>query len=67
MYYHYFRPISTVERKKIIESDKAIFRNDFLDIIYEDPVKGSWTMQLDSTKQIVKKKPKKTKKNQKKF
>jgi radial spoke head protein 9 len=52
--YHYFRPISTEERKKIIESDEAIFRNDFLDCVDEDPVKGSWTMQLDSTKQIVK-------------
>jgi radial spoke head protein 9 len=51
--YHYFRPISSAERKKIIESDEAIFRDDFLDCVDEDPVKGSWTMQLDSTKQIV--------------
>lgn len=51
--YHYFRPISSEERKKIIESDEAIFREDFLDCVEEDPVKGSWTMQLDSTKQIV--------------
>jgi radial spoke head protein 9 len=53
--YHYFRPISSEERKKIIESDEAIFREDFLDCVDEDPVKGCWTLQLDSTKQIVKK------------
>lgn len=52
--YHYFRPISSDDRKKIIESDEAIFREDFLDCVDEDSVKGSWTMQLDSTKQIVK-------------
>ena len=51
--YHYFRPISSDDRKMIIESDEAIFRDDFLDCVDEDPVKGSWTMQCDSTKQIV--------------
>lgn len=51
--YHYFRPISTQKRKEIIESDEAIFRFDFLDCVDEDPVNGCWSMQLDSTKEIV--------------
>lgn len=52
--YHYFRPITNPKRKEIIESDEAIFRHDFLDCVDEDPIKGSWTFQLDSTKEIVK-------------
>lgn len=51
--YHYFRPITTKKRKEIIESDDAIFRGDFLDCVDEDPVNGSWSLQLDSTKEIV--------------
>lgn len=51
--FHYFRPITTKARKEIIESDEAIFRYDFLDCVDEDPVNGCWSMQLDSTKEIV--------------
>lgn len=51
--FHHFRNISDPEKKNIIESDEAIFRYDFLDSISNDAVKGSWTIQLDSTKNIV--------------
>jgi len=51
--YHCFRPISTQRRKEIMESDDAIFRFDFLDSVDEDPVNGCWSLQLDSTKEIV--------------
>jgi radial spoke head protein 9 len=51
--FHYFRAITTKKRKEIIESDEAIFRFDFLDSVDEDPVDGCWSMQLDSTKEIV--------------
>ena len=52
--YHHFRPITNCKNKELIETDDAIFRYDFLDNINEDEVKGSWGIQLDSTKTIVK-------------
>ena len=51
--FHYFRAITNNKRKEIIESDEAIFRFDFLDCVDEDPVNGSWSLQVDSTKEIV--------------
>ncbi len=51
--FHHFRPITLLKNKEIVESDEAIFRHDFLDSINDDPVKGCWSLQLDSTKTIV--------------
>lgn len=51
--FHHFRPITHQKNKQLIESDDAIFRYDFLDSIQDDEVKGSWGIQLDSTKTIV--------------
>jgi radial spoke head protein 9 len=51
--YQHFRPISDPKKKEIVESDESIFRFDFLDSIANDRVVGSWSAQLDSTKQIV--------------
>jgi hypothetical protein len=51
--FHYFRAITTQKRKKIIESDEAIFRFDFLDCVDEDSVNGCWSLQIDPTKEIV--------------
>lgn len=45
----HFRPVSET-KKKMIEEDSAIFRKDIFDPITEDQVKGSWSLQLDSTK-----------------
>lgn len=45
----HFRPCSE-KKKKMLEEDNAVFRYDILDPISEDDVKGSWTIQLDSTK-----------------
>jgi radial spoke head protein 9 len=49
----HFRTITDPKKKEIVESDEAIFRFDFLDSIVNDSVVGSWSAQLDSTKQIV--------------
>ena len=49
----HFRPIITEEKKLFIENIDAIFSEDILDPITTDLVKGSWSIQLDSTKTIV--------------
>lgn len=51
--FHYFRSITDPEKKKIVESDDAVFKFDFLDSLDNDPVKCSWSIQLDSNKKIV--------------
>lgn len=51
--FHHFRPITNPINKEIVETDDAIFRFDFLDKIEDDVVKGSWSIQVDSTKAIV--------------
>ncbi len=51
--FHHFRPITAVKNKEIIESDEAVFRYDFQESIEDDCVKGSWSIQVDSTKTIV--------------
>jgi radial spoke head protein 9 len=48
----HFRPISESKRE-LVESDEAIFRFDLLDSIADDKVKGSWSIQLDSTKKVA--------------
>lgn len=47
--YLHFRPCSE-KKKKLLEEDNSVFRYDILDSITEDTMKGSWTIQLDSTK-----------------
>ena len=49
----HFRPIITEDKKLFIENVDAIFSEDILDPITTDPVKGSWSIQLDATKTIV--------------
>jgi hypothetical protein len=51
--FHHFRPITNPKNKERVESDEAIFLPDLLDSISEDPVKHSWSIQLDSTQTIV--------------
>jgi hypothetical protein len=51
--YQHFRQITNPKIKEIIESDDAIFRTNILESIAEDRVRGSWSTQLDPTKQIV--------------
>lgn len=48
--YLHFRSAQTAEKKKINEEDDAIFRHDFLESINDDPIKGSWSIQSNTTK-----------------
>ena len=50
--YLHFRPIVTKEKLEYSETDDACFKYDILDDITTDVVKGSWSVQLDSTRKI---------------
>jgi len=50
--YMHFRDVMSQEKKEFIQRDDAIFSFNFLDSIDKDNVKGSWSLQLDSTKTI---------------
>lgn len=52
--FHHFRPITNPKNKERVETDEAIFLPDLLDSIKDDAQKHSWSIQLDSTKTIVK-------------
>jgi len=49
----HFRNVTTQVKKDLIEMDEAIFKFNFLDSLDLDDVKGSWSVQLDSTKTIA--------------
>ena len=51
--YLHFRAIINEDKKAFIENIDAIFSEDILDGIANDPVKGCWSIQLDPTKKIV--------------
>ena len=51
--YLHFRAIINEDKKLFIENIDAIFSEDILDNITNDPVKGCWSLQLDPTKKIV--------------
>lgn len=45
----HFRPVSE-EKNKILEEENAVFRFDIFDSIVNDTMKGSWSLQVDSSK-----------------
>jgi radial spoke head protein 9 len=51
--YMHFRDVMSQEKREFIQRDDAIFSFNFLDQIDKDTVKGSWSLQLDSTKTLV--------------
>ena len=51
--YLHYRAIINEDKKLFIENVDAIFSEDILDPITTDPVKGSWSIQLDPTKKIA--------------
>ena len=51
--YLHFRPIINEDKKLFVENIDSIFSEDILDPITLDPVKGCWSIQLDSTKKKV--------------
>lgn len=36
-----------------MERDDSVFRHDFLDVIDNDQIKGSWTLHLDTTGSVA--------------
>jgi radial spoke head protein 9 len=51
--YLHFRSAQTKEKKELIQKDDAIFRQDFLESIAQDDIKGSWSVQPDTTRTQV--------------
>ena len=51
--YLHFRNVQSMGKKILIESDESVFRDDIFDVITEDKPKGSWCVQLDSSKEIA--------------
>mmetsp|Transcript_24904 Transcript_24904/g.28594 ORF Transcript_24904/g.28594 Transcript_24904/m.28594 type:complete len:113 (-) Transcript_24904:35-373(-) len=51
--YLHFRSAQTKEKKELNQKDDAIFRQDFLESIAHDEIKGSWSVQPDTTKSQV--------------
>ena len=45
----HFRPVSE-SKKKMLEEEDAVFKTNIFDPITEDELKGSWSLQLDTTK-----------------
>lgn len=48
--YLHFRSAQTKEKKELNQKDDAIFRPDFLESIAQDDIRGSWSVQPDTTK-----------------
>lgn len=51
--YLHFRSAQTKEKKDLNQKDDAIFRPDFLESIAQDDIRGSWSVQPDTTKTQV--------------
>lgn len=49
----HFRSAQTKDKKDLNQKDDAIFRPDFVESIADDSVKGSWSVQLDTTRSAV--------------
>lgn len=47
--YVHFRSVQDGDKKNKNEMDDAIFQPDFLEAISADPIKGSWSVQADTT------------------
>ena len=48
--YAHLRPVENQEKIDKIAMGRAVFDFDFLDSISDDPIKDTWSIQLDSTK-----------------
>lgn len=51
--YLHFRSAQTKEKRDLNQKDDAIFRQDFLESIAQDDIRGSWSVQPDTTKSQV--------------
>lgn len=51
--YVHFRKVEFKDKIDQMERDDSVFRHDFLDVIDNDPIKGSWSLHLDTTESIA--------------
>lgn len=51
--YMHFRDVVSQEKREYIEEDDAIFKEDLLDPLLSDSLKGSWTIQVDASGSIA--------------
>jgi len=51
--YVHFRTVQTREKRDLIDRDEGIFNHTFLDSIASDSLKGSWTVQKDTTEGVA--------------
>ena len=49
----HFRRVQNNEKRDLIERDEALTSFNFLDDLSGDPIKNSWSIQLDNTKTLV--------------
>jgi radial spoke head protein 9 len=51
--YCHFRKVQFKDKVDQMERGDSVFRYDFLDVIDDDPIKGSWTLHLDTTESVA--------------
>lgn len=51
--YVHFRRVEFKDKIDQMERDDSVFRHDFLDVIDNDAIKGSWTLHLDTTGSVA--------------
>jgi radial spoke head protein 9 len=51
--YQHFRKVEFKDKIDQMERDDSVFKHDFLDCIDNDSIKGSWTLQLDTTGSVA--------------
>jgi len=49
----HFRKVQNTDKKDLIERDEAFTNFNFLDDLNSDPIKNSWSIQLDNNKTLV--------------
>lgn len=51
--YVHFRRVEFKDKIDQMERDDSVFRHDFLDVVNNDPIKGSWTLHLDTSGSVA--------------
>jgi radial spoke head protein 9 len=49
----HFRAVLSKEKRDFIDRDDGIFNHQFLDTLAQDPLKGAWTIQKDTTESVA--------------
>lgn len=51
--YLHFRKVEFKDKVDQMDRDDSVFRHDFLDVIENDSIKGSWTLHLDTSESVA--------------